>query len=195
MHVRALLAVPSIAAIVLGIGVSGASAATLFTTSAHATRVAVGASWDTTGTVVFTAPPGTPFLRCHAVLRGTVGANNMTTGVALAVTSGTFGCEERGVAPTTFPWTVTVLGNGAASGGNLAYKATLDRISFDIDGIGLFAGNLTSGLTALQPTAGTAPISIQIAGAGGWSTAPIPTMQIDTIFPLTGTAASWSLTN
>ena len=197
MRIRALLFIPALAAAALAIGVSSASAATLFTSTAHTTRVSVGTTWDATsvGTIDLTTSPNVKANTCHSVLAGSVTANNMTTGVSLQVTSGTFNCNNRVVTPTGFPWTLTISGNGTVIGTNTAYTAALDLVHFDVDTIGTFRGNLTSGITAVQPNSGTSPITITAATAGGWLAAPIPGATIDGSYRFTGAAAGWSLTN
>ena len=198
MRIRALLFVPALAAAALGIGASGASAATLFTSTAHSTRVSVGASWDATSvtTIDLTAAVGVLANSCHSNLSGVVAANNMTTGVALRVTGGSFSpCTNKIVTPTEFPWTLTITGNGVTIGGNRAYRAAVDNVKFDVQDTGTFRGNLTTGITATQPVGATSPITINIAGAGGWASAPLAGALIDGSYRFTGTAAGWSLTD
>ena len=120
----------------------------------------------------------------------------MSVGATLAVTGGNFACNSRAMALTGLPWTITISGSSSVIGGNTAYRATLDRINFDIDTIGAFFGNLTTGITALQPNPSTSPISINFAGAGGWAAgSAIASLLIDSSYTLTGTSAGWSLTN
>jgi hypothetical protein len=52
-------------------------------------------------------------------------------------------------------------------------------------------GDLTTGVTACQPTAGTSPVTVRLSNAGTLSTG----VRIDAAFTLTGAAATFSLTN
>jgi len=196
MRNRALLFIPALAAAVLGIGASGASAATLFTTSAHTARVAVGATAtaDVVGPLDLTLPPGTVANRCTNGDFSIVVAENSDTRVNLRVTAGTTAPCLSAVTPTfSPPWTVTITGNGSPATPNVSWASTVHRVAFDIAGFpGVFTGNLETGVTALQPTAGTSPITLNLANAASATNPNVGTGNIDGNIRLTTT---WSLTN
>jgi hypothetical protein len=168
MRIRALLFIPALAAAALAIGVSSASAATLFTTAAHTTRVSVGATLSATvlPTLDLTAG-GVVQNSCTAGnFDIIVGGNNDASGVDLRVVSGSIGpCDSRAVTPT-FPWTVTITGNGSPNGTNTTWNATVHNSAFHVAGFGLFTGTLSTGVMALQPTVGASPVTLNLANAG-----------------------------
>ena len=198
MRMRSLLLLPALTVAPLALGAAGASAATLFTSTSHTTRVTVGATWDATAAIPLdlTVAPGLVFLSCPSSLSGIVGSNNMTVGVTLEVRRATFLCSTLATVATAFPWTLTIAGSSTVIGANTTYRAAFDRFSFDMDNIGSFQGDLSTGVTALQPNSGTSPITVNLANAGDWTAgSAILTLRLDGSYQLTGTAAGWSLTN
>jgi hypothetical protein len=194
MRIRALLFLPALATAALGIGASSASAATLWTTNAHSARVTVGstATADVIGNLDLTLPTGTVANRCTGGDLGVTVEENSDVRVSLNVTSGFFTGCTAGVLPT-FPWTLTVTGNGTVVAPNIRWAAIVDHVAFDIAGFpGVFSGNLTTGVTAGQPTSGTTPITLNLADAGSASNPNVGTGFIDGNIQLT---SAWSLTN
>jgi hypothetical protein len=196
MRRRALVLIPALVVATLALGAAAAPAATLFTTAAHTTRVAVGMQLTMTTTAPFdlTAPPGTLAARCTDIaLQLTVTENNDTR-VSFDETGGSLGgCT---VATTlTVPWKFTVSGSGVVVGANTAFRTTVDTMAFDFAGVGSYLGNLTTGVTATQPTTGTAPICVAFANAGGWSIATTASAVLETRFCMIGTSAALSLAN
>jgi len=196
MRIRALLLVSVLATTISAVGVSAASAATLFTTTAHTTRVTVGstATADVVGNLDFTLPPGTVADRCTGGSFTLVVAQNSDALISLRVGSGGFaGCFSSKTPTFTVPWTVTITGAGTVRAPNLSYGATLHRLAYDMAGFpGMFVGNLESGVTALQPTAGTSPITINLENAASLTNPSVGTENLDGNLRLT---TPWSLTN
>ena len=198
MRIRALLFIPALAAAALAIGASGASAATLFTSTAHTTRVAVGTTAVATSVGNIDLTSGGALLnRCpHSVLH-LVLAENSDTRVNVSVTgSAFFACSGLGAVTGTHvpPWQLTITGNGTMVGGFTAYAATAHRVTFDILG-GRYSGNLETGLTITQPTVATSPICVDVNNAGSVSGPLTGDGRIDGKYCLSGTAAGFSLTN
>ena len=197
MRIRALLFVPALAAVVLGIGVSGASAATLFTSTAHTTRVSVGTTADATSVSPIDLTSGSQLLnRCHSTLQLAL-RENSDTRVAIAVTGSSFS-NCSGIGPVTgthvVPWTLTITGTGRVVGSFWDYSATADNVVFDLLG-GTYTGNLTSGVTITQPLVGTSPICVDLLAAGTVTGPLTGNGRIDGRYCLTGAAAAFSLTN
>ena len=143
----------------------GASAATLFTGADHLHRVLTDTTINATsaGPFILTAAPGTLANSClHSTLHLKVSENDMEAGVGLTVLGGTFSNCNRGTTGT-FDWKITITGTGTVMGPSTAYRATVDALSLDVAELGLFRGNLTTGVTATQPTVGTAPVCIHLA--------------------------------
>jgi hypothetical protein len=199
MRNRALLFIPVLAAAVLGIGASGASAATLFTNTAHTTRVSVGTTATATSEGNIDRTSGATLLnRCpHSSLHLVV-EENSDTRVSIGVVASTFSaCTGIGAVTGvhTPPWTLTITGTGTMIGGSTAYAATVHRVTFNIVG-GLYAGNLETGVTATQPTAATSPICVDLNAAGTVSGPLTGDGRIDGKYCLTsGAASAFSLTN
>jgi hypothetical protein len=196
MRIRAILFSAAVAAsAVAGIGASGASAATLWTTTAHTTRVAVGATGDAinSGPIVLTSN-GSAINSCSASTLHLVVDENTDTRVSITVTAGTVtGCTNFPVTPTFSPsWKVTVTGASSVVGANTVFASTVHNVAFDLVGVGLFSGNLETGVTATQVTAGTAPICLTLTSAAGLS-GPAPGT-IDGRYCFEGASAAWSAT-
>jgi hypothetical protein len=177
MRLRALLFLTSILA--MGAVATNASAVTLFTSTAHTTRVALGSTLTATqqGTLDLTVG-GSVVNRCtHSTLHLDVRENGDER-VALTVTSGSFpGCLPNPVTPT-FDWTLTVTGNPVVVGPSTAWPATADNVAFDLVGVpGAFTANLEN-LTVTQPTIGTSPLCLDLDNAGPFS-GPIAGGRID----------------
>jgi hypothetical protein len=204
MRVRVLLLVSALATVVAAVGAGGASAATLFTTNSHLVRVSVGSIADATSIAPLDVTvAGTLAIRCtHSSLTLRVDDNGQTSGrVAITVTAATVapGCAGGQLAlTTTTPWLLTLRDHSTMVGAETVFRATLHGFRMDAQGVpGLIAGNLESGVTAVQPTATTFPISFVFDNAAGASSPTVGQVQIDARYVLTGdaVAATWSLTD
>jgi len=139
------LALPVLAAAALLTSAGGASAATLFTTPAHTTRVTVGATASLlSGTYNMTS--GTEVVQsCSSSTFNVRVSQNADTSVDLTVTSGAWsGCAVP-ITPTfPNPWRITVQGNSAVSGSSTVWPTTtLTNFTYDLFG-GLYsAGTIT----------------------------------------------------
>ena len=198
MRIRALLFIPVLAAAALAIGASGASAATLFTTTGHTARVAAGSLADATSvTPIDLTSSGMLADRCtHSSLGLSVSGNTATSPAVLTVTSSTFapGCVGAGQPVGTHNpvWRLTVLGTGTMIGTQTAWNASVDNLVFDLPApFGQFSGNLTTGVTVTQPTVATSPLCVDLNNAG--EAFGLVAGTIDGRYCLTGTAAGWSL--
>jgi hypothetical protein len=198
MNIRGLLLITVLAATAIW-GVGGASAATLFTSAAHTTRVTVGASGTaTSGTLALTSGSSVIGLCNDASMGFTIAQNSDAGGVIGTVTSASLGACAGGFlsgTPTlTVPWRITVTGTGTTSGGNVSWPAALHNFRYDMLG-GTYTGNLTTGVTAVQPVAGAAPVCLTFTNAGTLAGPLYGAGRLDGQYCFTGTSASWSLTN
>jgi len=199
MRIRALLlASTATVTAALAFGATGASAATLFTSTAHTARVAVGAvaSASASTPIILTSSTSAINSCSGSTLNLQVTQNTDAGGVAATVTGGAFsGCSPFSPGLTfTPPWRLTVTGNGTVVGANTQWNASFDNVRFDLNG-GLYTGNLTTGVVAFQPTAGTSPLCIRFSDAGTLSGPLTGNGRIDGNFCFEGAAAGWSLTN
>ena len=199
MRVRALLLVPALVTAVLAIGASGASAATLFTNAGHATRVTVGATASATSTTPLLLTSGaTRMNTCtHSSLQLVISQNN-DTAVVGTVVGGTFNpCGATMTGAFFMPWRLTMTGAGVMSGGFTRWSAAINNVSFTVFG-GLYTGNVTTGITATQPTTpstiGASPICVHMTAAGSVSGPLTGDGRLDGSFCLSGTSAAFSLT-
>ena len=194
MHVRTIL---SAAFFTIMVTSTGASAATLFTTPAHTTRVTVGAVGSATATpLALTSGSATIGLCGDARMTFTITQNNdaavigNVTNGALSVCSGFLGDT-----PTfSTPWRLTVTGSAIVSGTRAAWPAALYGFSYDLLG-SYSSGSLTKGVTAAQPVAGTAPICLELVRASFLSGNLYGNGLLDGQYCFIDGAASWSLTN
>src|ERR1700759_1123505 len=125
-------------------GAIDASAGTLYTTSAHTTTVAVGATlsatvtapgrWLTSGTAAINV--------CTTVSLHLSVVQNSTGTVQASATSGAF---NTCALSTTFtgPWTFGVSGFGTSAGAATQWNASLADVVFDIFGGRYTAGSLS----------------------------------------------------
>ena len=191
MRVRALL----LAAAVLAVDASGASAATLFTTAAHTTRVTVGTTAPATlanGLVITSA--STPIYTClHSTLHLTVAQNNDAPLVGSVVGGSLSPCNVPMTGNFATPWRLTIAGTSTMVGGFTRWNAAIDNVSFNILS-GTHSGNLTTGVTATQPTAAAAPICISLVAAGAVAGPLTGDGRFDATYCLSGTSAAFSLT-
>jgi hypothetical protein len=185
---------------VLVLGAGSVSATSLYTTSGHAALVSVGATANATATlpVVGTSATGVAIESCpHANLRLAVSASSGPRVVFSVVGSLFSSCLPYALSGTFAPpWKITVAGTGTVLGPSTRFAATIDSFAVDFsDFDGSFtASPLANGVTATQPTAGTAPICIDFAAAGPIN-GPVTGLTVDARFCLTGApATAWSLT-
>jgi hypothetical protein len=196
MRLRALALTAFLAlTVALGADVGGAAAATLWTTPAHTTH-ATSFSFDATAPLVkVTNGPGTSLTTCQdsSINFNLIFRNDMTT-VATRSGNVTFGSCSPTPLKATFPeprgWTLFFFGTGAASGTTTCWPSTMTIIGLDV-GPSNISGNLTTGVTACQPTIAASPITVRLSGAGTLSTG----VQIDAAYTFTGGAATFSLTD
>ena len=195
MRIRALLFVPALAAAVLGIGASGASAATLFTTASHTTRVATGATAVATSTTPIPLTSGaTRINTCtHSTLHLTLNQNGPSTVIGNIVAGSFSPCVSPVTGNFATPWRLTVSGAGTMTGGFNSWTTAVDNVSFNLLG-GTYTGNLTTGITATQPTAAGAPVCLHMNSAGSVAGPLTGDGRIDGTYCLSGTAAAFSLT-
>jgi hypothetical protein len=201
MRLRMLPLIPVLATAALGLTANGASAATLFTNTAHSTRVTVGATasissanWRwTSGT------SGSTMETCNASTFSLTLVQNNDNKVIGAVNGASFtGCAPFPTLTPTFSgtsttWTFTIDGTSTVSGTRTQWTAALHNFSFDF-GNGNYRGNIAN-LTAWQPTASPSPVCIEFASAGSFVGPLTGDGRVDTTYCFEGAAAAWSLTN
>jgi hypothetical protein len=192
---RALLLLPALASTVLAVAVSEASAATLFTTAAHTTRVTVGATKTMTTTRDLTLTSGaTTIMKCTHLTAHTRQDRNDDALILDTVHAGSFGpCNSPITGNYSPPWKITISGTSTTSGGFTRWNAAIHDFSFSLLG-GTYTGNLTTGVTVTQPTLTGAPICIHLNAAGSVSGPLTGDMRFDSTLCYTGTAAAYSLT-
>jgi len=194
MRIRAMMfALAATAA--MGIGASGASAATLFTTSAHTTTVATGSAVSATATspVVLTSATSALNTCSSSSLAGTVTTNSGGT-VAGNITSGSVSSCAPFSAGVTFPsaWVLSVTGSSTTSGSTTIWSnVTISNVRFDLNN-GPYSGTLSGGITARQPHSG-GPICLQLSDSGTLTGPLTGNGRIDTNYCFNGAAANYSL--
>jgi hypothetical protein len=198
MRIRALLFMSTLAVTaMLGVGVGGASAATLFTSGAHTTRVTVGATADAVATQPIVLTSGTtPINVCNnGTLHLVLDQNNDVNGVVATVTAGSVTNCSPAPATVTFAtaWRLSIPGASTTVAPNLRWAATVANVAFDLAG-GLYTGTLTTGVTAVQPEATNVPLCLEVADAGELAGPLTSNGRIDTKFCFEGAATNWSLT-
>jgi hypothetical protein len=196
MRVRARLLTPALAAtVVLGFGVGGASAATLFTNGGHGTTVAVGATASATATSPVVLTSATSQLNvCNTSTLNLTLAQNSGGTVVGTITSGTFAsCNPLPATGLFSPaWKLTVSGSPTTSGGVTSWAASVASVGFSLGG-GTYTGNLTTGVTARQTGAGGA-VSLNFNDAGTLSGPLTTNGRIDANYSFEGGASTYSLT-
>jgi hypothetical protein len=177
--------------------------ATLFTTSARTTRVAVGATGRLTGqgALGFTSGGSLVEACSSSTFTFQVVQNSDAARVVGTVTGGSLsGCAPFASAPT-FPWTGTITGGLQVVGSTAAYpNTTLANLKYD--GFGLASGTLapatsttSTGLYAIQPVGGGGPICLVMNHAGTVTDPLFGPLNLDGRYCFTGEPAStWSLT-
>jgi hypothetical protein len=190
------VSIPAATALAVTLGLSGgASAATLYTTGAHTTQVAVGATAGATNTtpLVFTSATS-PLNTCSNSTWGLRVDQNSVGTVIATVTSGTFtNCSPLPFSATfATPWKLTVSGSPTTAGGVTSWAASLANVAYDQGG-GLYHGSLTTGVTARQTGAGGA--TCLAFNDAGTLTGPLSSnLRWDVTYCFEGVASTWSLT-
>jgi hypothetical protein len=200
-------------ALAAGIGASSASAATLYTSAAHSTPVAVGSTFTAT-----TSEAVESGYDAVLYLGGGTWYACKTHSYSFKVTQNSGGVFKAQVTANNFPpsgctgtggpiqgfstGTLQVNGTSVANGSNTAWLgSTLNGVEWTWSSWpGVVAtGNFTSatgsppanGMFTQQPTIAKAPVSVVLKHAGSW-TGIGPAGQFSATYTLTGTAASWS---
>ncbi|HEX5922427.1 MAG TPA: hypothetical protein VFY45_01255 [Baekduia sp.] len=178
----------------LGADVGGAAAATLWTTPAHTTH-ATSFSFDATAPLVtVTNGFGTSLTSCQdsTINFNLIFRNDMTT-VATRSSHVTFGSCSPTSLKATFQsrgWTLFFFGTGTASGTTTCWPSTMTLLGLHV-GPSSINGNLTTGVTACQPTIAASPVTVRLSRAGTLSSS----VQLDAAYTFTGGAATFSLTD
>jgi len=195
----------TLAVAAIGIGASSASAATLYTTSAHTTAVAVGttftASTPTTAGYNYTwnSPSLGLVARCNSA-KYTFKVTKNSLGVFKAeTTTGSFSSCEPELSGSNFGVILEITGSSITVGTGKAWLgSTLKEINIFWGGANTF-GSLTSatgnppanGVSAQQPAAAV-PVSVVLSNAGTLNS-PVGPATVTGSYTLTGTAANYSL--
>ena len=196
MRLRVPLLIPALAAAVLGIGASGASAATLFTTAAHTTRVAIGDTAGATSTSSYFVHAGPARINSctHRSVHLVLDENGSSRVKETVIADNTTPCVSPMTSNTSPAWSLTITGTGTASGGFTRWSAAIDGVSFNLLG-GTYTGNITTGVTVTQPTAAGSPICLHMNTAASVAGPLTGDGRLTGTFCLTGAAAAYSLTN
>lgn len=194
MKVKTLAVTVAASAAALGtMGAGSAFAATLYTTSAHTKAVKVGTTATGTSGVVSLYSSGSKVNSCKSsTLKLKLTANSGGT-VAAEITGGSF--ANCSLATTVdAPWTpgLQITGSGTPGGSGTSYAATVGGVAVTFAG-GKYTGNLTTGVTALQPTKGA--LQLQLVNAASLSGPLTSDGTVTATYKLTGTAAKYSLGN
>jgi len=199
----------TLAVAAIGIGASSASAATLYTTSAHTTAVAVGTTFTAStpsgaGTWNYEWTSGGIGLweRCNnASYTFKVTKNSLGVFQAQPSNGAWNGCE-----PWLLTWngttsTLEVTGSSITVGTGKAWLgSTFKEVAVKVSQPDVVHGTLTSatgnppvnGVSAQQPAA-AAPVSVVLANAGTLESMVFGATKVTAKYTLTGAAASYSL--
>jgi hypothetical protein len=195
-------------AVVACIGAGSASAATLYTSAAHTTPVAVGAT--------FTATMPTETKWYMWLSEGSLAQECKKAEMSFKVTQNSKGIFKAAPSGSGVLWgeclvawqkqynppSLTVSGNSISVGTNTDWTgATLENFSFEYQQPTWYvAGNVNSasgnppanGMFIQQPTVAKAPVSIVLSKAPGMVSTGFGHVTLSAAFTFTGTAASWS---
>jgi hypothetical protein len=198
MRIRALLFTPVLVAMaVLGLGASAASAAKLYTNSAHSAFVPVGTTATGTSSGVALLSGSTVVNSCTSsslTLSLTDNGSVSRTVSANIISPSTFsGCRLATTANVATPWRLSVTGaHTVVSGVDIFSSTAVRAVSVTFAG-GTYTGDLTTGVTAQQPDAARAPLSLVLDRASRLSGPLTSNGQVTGTYTLTGTAAAYSL--
>lgn len=180
------------------IGAGSSLAATLYTTAAHTTKVAVGTTAVGASGVVSLYSGSTKVNSCtSSKLDIKLTANSGGT-VAAQITGGTFSGCNLATTVTGTPWSpgLQVSGSGVVKGTNTVWTNTsVDGVSVQFAG-GTYTGNLTTHIDAQQNTAKGHPLVLKLVKSGTLSGPLTQSGVVTATYKLTGTIASkYSLGN
>jgi hypothetical protein len=183
----------AIASIALSMA-SAAPAATLFTTTAHTTPVAVGTTASATNTTpVVLISAGSPVLTCNTSTLGMVLDRNSAGTVVATVTSGTLTACSPLPATLLFTtaWQLEISGSPTTVGDVTSWPASLTGVHFLLGAT--YHGSFTTGVTAQQTGAG-GHMCVNFNNAGQITGPLTANGRWDTRFCFEGTASAYSLT-
>jgi hypothetical protein len=195
MRIRALI-ISAAVTIAVGLGVTSvASAATLYTDTAHTTAVSVGSTASIANTTpwVWTSVTSTLNTCTTSTIGLSVDQNSGGT-VTATFTSGTpfTGCSPLPIVPLyTTPWTLTISGSPTTTGDVTAWRASLTGFRFVLGG-GSYSGDIETGVTARQ-TGADGHVCLNFDHAGSFSGPLTANGLIDANYCFEGGASSWSL--
>jgi hypothetical protein len=195
MRPRALLTVTTLAASALiSLPATTADAITLYTNTAHTSRVPVGrvASLTSVGTITLTS--GTSkFNACRETLSLTLDKNGPDAIVGTVHSSTYTDCVPFAFIGThTTPWSLIVSGTATMVGAFTQWSAVLNNVTLDLLGQP-YTGNLT-GIVATQPTVATSPVCLHMRDVGAISGALFANGRYDGSYCFEGAANAYSLT-
>jgi len=199
MKVKVFAATVAASAAAMGaIGAGSSMAATLYTTAAHTTPVAVGTTAVGSSGTVSLYSGSTKVNSCTSSKLDIKLTQNSGGTVAAEITGGTFSGCNLTTTVTGTPWTpgLQVTGSSVVKGTNTVWPNTsVDGVSVMFAG-GTYTGNLTTGIDAQQNTAKGHPLVLKMVKAGHLS-GPLTNDGVVTgTYKLTGTVASkYSLGN
>lgn len=198
MKVKTFAVTVAASAAALGtIGAGSSMAATLYTTSAHTTAVAVGTTAVGTSGVVSLFSGKTKVNSCKKSTLDLKVTTNSGGKVAAQITGGTFTSCSLATTVTGTPWSpgLQVTGSGVVTGKNTVFSSTsVGGVNVQFAG-GTYTGNLNTNITAQEPTAKGAPLSLVLKKTGTL-TGPLTSDGVVTAtYKLTGASAKYSLGN
>jgi hypothetical protein len=193
---------------VIGIGAGSASAATLYTTSAHTTAVAVGTTFTAstpsgagTWNYEWTSAGVGVWERCNNANYNFKVTKNSLGVFKAETTGGAFNtCEFESLTPNA-PATLEITGSSITVGTGKAWLGSvLNNVAVKMNGGSVVSGSLTSatgnppanGVSAQQPAA-AAPVSVVLSNAGTLTSGLFGATKVTAKYTLTGAAASYSL--
>jgi hypothetical protein len=175
------------------IGAGSSLAATLYTTGAHKTPVAVGTTAVGKSGVVSLYSGSSKVNSCKSSVLDLKVTQNSGGTVAAQITGGTF--SNCSLATTVnAPWNpgLQITGAGTASGTKTVFGASVGGVSVNFAG-GTYTGNLTTNITAQEPTKAGAPLSLVLKKSGTLSGPLTSDGVVTATYKLTGAAAKYSL--
>jgi hypothetical protein len=179
------------------IGAASSMAATLYTTKAHTTPVAVGTTAVGKSGVVSLFSGKTKVNSCKSSSLNLKVTTNSGGTVAAQITGGTFTNCSLATTVTGTPWSpgLQVTGSGVVTGTKTVFSSTsVSGVNVQFAG-GTYTGNLTTNITASEPTGAGAPLSL-VLKKSGTLTGPLTSDGVVTAtYKLTAAAAKYSLGN
>lgn len=180
------------------IGAGSSMAATLYTTAAHTTPVAVGTTAVGASGVVSLYSGSTKVNSCTSSKLNLKVTQNSGGTVAAQITGGTFSGCNLATTVTGTPWSpgLVVSGSSVVKGTNTVWTNTsVSGVSVMFAG-GTYTGNLTTHIDAQQNTTKGHPLTLKLAKSGTLSGPLTNDGVVTATYKLTGTVASkYSLGN